>query len=83
MPMSVRPQIRSRALFVMSACFLPSPKPCSRPEPRLRGGFGRRRHLLLTLGALATLAACGKKGPLELPPPDAETVDEQPGGDAE
>lgn len=30
----------------------------------------RRRRLLATLGASLALAACGKKGELELPPPE-------------
>ncbi|MDH3658472.1 MAG: lipoprotein [Alphaproteobacteria bacterium] len=42
--------------------------------------MGDRRRLILALGACAALLGCGKKGDLELPPPDAIPGD-QPAGD--
>lgn len=67
---------RSKALFFMSVCSRPS----SERNPGLHrpSSIGqRRRSLLLALGLSAVLAACGKKGPLELPP----TSDGRPAGD--
>ncbi|MGI9510030.1 MAG: LPS translocon maturation chaperone LptM [Geminicoccaceae bacterium] len=43
--------------------------------------LGRRRRFLLTFGAVAVLSACGKKGPLELPPAEPVLDDERPDGD--
>ncbi|MEZ5930674.1 MAG: lipoprotein [Alphaproteobacteria bacterium] len=42
---------------------------------------GRRRRLLAVLGASLALAACGRKGPLELPP--VEPVGDDEAGDTE
>jgi len=38
----------------------------------------RRRRLVLALGASLALAACGRKGPLELPPVEPGALDEPP-----
>ncbi|MEM8948534.1 MAG: lipoprotein [Pseudomonadota bacterium] len=43
----------------------------------------QRRKLLLALGASLTVAACGKKGDLELPPIEPVPADEPSGGDAQ
>ncbi|MEM7043766.1 MAG: lipoprotein [Pseudomonadota bacterium] len=38
--------------------------------------------MVMALGAVAALSACGKKGELQLPPPEAPPqVDDQTGGD--
>ena len=36
----------------------------------------RRRRVLLIFGASLALAACGRKGPLELPPVETDALDE-------
>jgi predicted small lipoprotein YifL len=48
---------------------------CTEIEETLGSRARARRSVLLAL-ALAPLAACGKKGPLELPPP--EPFEEEP-----
>jgi predicted small lipoprotein YifL len=48
----------------------------SEPPRVFAGGRTITRRALLVALTLATLAACGKKGPLELPPP--EPFEEEP-----